>query len=119
MRKSAKGKDGVEETRDVKHGASKDSRRDFLSGVLASSAALAGLGLLSEALGSSQAEAAGQRRPLVLELRGSPVKLKSLENGISLEVSSKELAQHLVNEGIVDPKHRQGLATVRYDLVIS
>jgi len=118
MTQDNKSKDGIERTRQNDQGVSEDSRRDFLSGVLASSAALAGLGLLAEALGSSKAEGAVQQKPLPTSLRDSPVKLRSLKDGISLEVSSKELAQHLINEGIVDPKHRQGVATVRYDLVI-
>jgi hypothetical protein len=112
-------KKSIKGTRKEVRGVSKDTRREFLSGVLASSAALAGLGLLAETLGAAEPQAVAQRKPFSTELRGSPVKLRSLENGLSLEVSSKELAQHLVNEGIVDPKHRQGVATVRYDLVIS
>ncbi len=96
----------------------KGSRREFFSQILASSAALAGLGLLTKTLGASKADAAGQRKPIITELRGTPVKLRTLEKGLSLELSSRELAQHLANEGVIDPKHRQGIATVRYDLVI-
>ena len=97
---------------------SEDSRRDFLSTALASSAALAGLGLLAQALGSSEAAAAQTPAAAAVTLRGSPVKFRALEDGIRLEISSRELAQHLASEGVIDPKHSQGIATVRYDLLI-
>jgi len=97
---------------------SEGSRRAFLNQALASSAALAGLGLLTHALGSTQAEAAEMPKAGPAILRGTPIKFRALANGVSLEVSSKELAQHMANEGVIDRKHGQGTATIRYDLTI-
>jgi hypothetical protein len=96
-----------------------DSRRQFLSKALAGAGAMAGLGLLAQALGSPQAEAAEATEEIPSIRLRAPVRLRTVDNGISLEITSRELAKHLVNEGIVDQEHSQGIATIRYDLTLS
>ncbi len=93
---------------------SQASQGGALSHTLAGPAALAGIGLLAQALASERAEAA---EPTTLE--ATPVKLQSIDNGISVEVSSKELAQHLAREGVIDPKHKDGVAAILYRLTFS
>ncbi len=98
--------------------AAEGSRRAFLNQALASSAALAGLALLAEALGASEADAQQPGQPTIRTLRNAPVKFRALDQGISLEVSSRQLAQHLANEGVIEQKYSRGTATVRYDLIL-
>ena len=99
-----------------------ESRRELARKILGGAGAAAVFGLLAEALGPSEAAAAGpflRRTPglkitsPVATLKNVPLKLETLKDGFSLQIESRELAEHLTREGIIDQKHRNGVASLQ------
>jgi len=113
---------------EIAEDAPDDSRRELARKVLAGAGAMAAFGLLAEALGPSEAEASEPLLRRVPGARGTPgarnienagLKIRSIENGFSLKIQSAELAQHLAQEGVIERRYHNGVASIVIELTLS